>query len=210
MLVTSPNYTLRLMRPPSYPSDLLPLMSQLDTAGVAIEYVFHEGSPTTDSFARHRTAAIEGMEEIARRLDHRPIDGAPAESSLDLHFHVRWDLATLSGKPVSFGEFWGVDDVKPRATSKYASSLPEVNGYKSAFFLPPYGLRGSIEAQSALFAAINLEVFGSDMAQSEIFAWSTNWSNYFDAGHEWWGAFYWTVLPAGSNRMVTIGASSTD
>lgn len=185
-------------------------MSRLEDMGVVLEYVFHEVQPTLDPFTRHRAAALAGIEEIARRLDHRPVGASSNDSLSEQYFYVRWDASALSGQPVSFSDFWGSDDVVRRGSGKQAWSLPEVDGYKSAFFLPPYGLRDSADAQAALFTAINVEVFGSDMEQSEIFAWSTDWSNFFDAGRDWWGAFYWTVYRPGSNRMVAIGASSTD
>lgn len=43
-----------------------------------------------------------------------------------------------------------------------------------------------------------------------IHSWSTDWSNYFDSGKEWWGAHFWTVQIPGTGEIVVIGASSTD
>jgi hypothetical protein len=89
-------------------------------------------------------------------------------------------------------------------------AIPERDGYKSAFFFPPYLLRGSRREREELFAKINRYVLGSDPQRAEIFSWSTDWSSYFEAGHEWWGAHYWTIRPAGAAYIVVIGASSTD
>ena len=85
-----------------------------------------------------------------------------------------------------------------------------MDGYKTAFFHPPYSLQGSASEKAELFAGINRYVLGSNPERAEIFSWSTEWSNYFDAGHEWWGAFYWTIRPARSQQIVVVAASSTD
>ncbi|MGY3777087.1 hypothetical protein [Isobaculum melis] len=43
-----------------------------------------------------------------------------------------------------------------------------------------------------------------------IYRWNDDWSDYFDAGKEWWGTFYWTIYDPSTNRMTVIGASTTD
>ena len=88
--------------------------------------------------------------------------------------------------------------------------MPGVDGYKTAFFLPPTGFSGSYEENEELFAAINKHVLGPHPETAEIFSWSNDWSNYFDDGLEYWGAFMWSVRPAGSNYIAVIGASATD
>ena len=111
---------------------------------------------------------------------------------------------------MSFTTFWGTDDMKPKPIGQHAWSIPNVDGYKTAFFHPPYGLCGSDHEKECLFDGINAFILGSNPTDCEIFSWSTDWSNYFDAGKEWWGAFYWTVCATGSDSIVVIGASSTD
>ncbi len=125
-------------------------------------------------------------------------------------FRIRWDEARLTGKPVSLSAFWGTDDIEPKPMGDNAWSIPNVDGYKTAFFHPPYGLDGSTSENIELFTGINKHALGTAPELAEIYMWSTDWSNYFDAGLEWWGAFYWTIRPAGSQLMVVIGASSTD
>ena len=53
-------------------------------------------------------------------------------------------------------------------------------------------------------------VAGSFEALPLVMAWSTDWSNYFEAGKEWWGAFYWTILLEEKQEIIVIGASATD
>ena len=185
-------------------------LARFDAAGGVLDYVFLKGGITGPPLARHRAAAIAGMAEIDRRLERWAVRHASTKHPIEMFFRVRWDEAILIGQPVSFTTFWGTDDVEPEPISERAWSIPEVDGYKTAFFLPPHTLRGSTSEKIDLFININKHVLGADPERAEIFSWSTDWSNYFEAGLEWWGAFYWTIRPSGSQRMVVVGASSTD
>ena len=140
-----------------------------------------------------------------RRLKQWATDHASKELPTEMFFRLSWDEAALTGGPVSFSTFWGTDDVEPKKGRKGAWIIPSVDGYKTAFFHPPYTLGGSAAEKERLFTGINRYVLGSDPNEAAIFSWSTDWSNYFDAGHEWWGAFYWTIRPACSDRMVVVG-----
>lgn len=60
------------------------------------------------------------------------------------------------------------------------------------------------------FNKINSILFPNGAALLEIYEWTTDWSNYFDDGHEWWGAACWSVYDRLLNRYVVIMASTTD
>jgi hypothetical protein len=190
--------------------DLDALLAKFDAAGGVLDYVFLERPDAGSPHTCHRIAALAGMAEIDSRLVQLATRNASAEYPIEKFFRVRWDESKLTGQPVSFPTFWGTDDVEPKPIGDRAWSIPNVDGYKTAFFHPPYTLRGSASEKEELFAGINRCVLGADAERAEIFSWSTDWSNYFEAGHEWWGAFYWTIRPASSQRMVVVGASSTD
>jgi hypothetical protein len=190
-------------------AELVTLLTKFSESGGVLDYVFLEPGNVAEPQS-HKAAALAGIAAIDRRLECRAISHASEEYPAERFFRLEWDESKLAGKPVSFASFWGTDDVRPKPMSRRAWSIPEVDGYKPAFFHPPYGLRGSDPEIEGLFEGINAFVLGSDPAACEILAWSTDWSNYFDAGKEWWGAFYWTVRPTGSNVIVVIGASSTD
>jgi hypothetical protein len=175
--------------------ELSALLGTYDSVGGALDFVFF--GPHTISDASHRLAALAGMAEIARRHETRV-------------YRIHWDEAKLAGNPVTFPEFWGSDDAEPKPLGELAESIPEVDGYKTAFFLPPHGLSGGSSENDALFVKLNRFVFGSNPERIEIFSWSTDWSNYFDAGHEWWGDFFWTIRQAESDQFVVIAASTTD
>lgn len=56
---------------------------------------------------------------------------------------------------------------------------------------------------------LNVKTF-TDFDNYEIYKWSDDWSNYFDAGKEWWGTFYWTLLNKDTKQVIVIGASASD
>jgi hypothetical protein len=198
------------MRNAASDPELCSLLARFDAAGGVLDYVILERQDAVSQYACHRAAALAGMAEVDRRLEKWAVQHASPKYPIDMFFRVRWDEAKLTGEPVGFSTFWGTDDVEAKPIGKRARSIPNVDGYKTAFFHPPYALQGSASEKAELFTGINRYVLGAEPQQAEIFSWSTNWSNYFEAGHEWWGAFYWTIHPADSQRMVVVGASSTD
>ncbi|MBO4314063.1 MAG: hypothetical protein J5838_07185, partial [Desulfovibrio sp.] len=60
------------------------------------------------------------------------------------------------------------------------------------------------------FIALNEALFPDATAPLSVFEWSTDGSNYFDAGHEWWGAACWSIYDDSLDRYVVITASATD
>jgi hypothetical protein len=201
------------MRSEASDPELDALLARFDAAGGVIDYVFLEEPPGGAPCDSHRAAALSGMAEIDRHLEQWALRNTSAKYPIEMFFRVRWDESKLTGEPIRFSTFWGADDVEPKPLGDRAWSIPNVDGYKTAFFHPPYGLFGlkdSPAEQAQLFASINRYVLGPEPERAEFFSWSTDWSNYFQAGHEWWGAFYWTIRPADSQRMVVVAASSTD
>lgn len=77
--------------------------------------------------------------------------------------------------------------------------------YWRAIMMPPHG--GCTEAE---FARLNAALFPQGTYGLTVFSWSTDWSDYFDDGHEWWGAACWSVYDAETERYVVIMASATD
>jgi len=78
--------------------------------------------------------------------------------------------------------------------------------YRTAFLRPPHG-NGY---QNADFDKINHALFPNGTDGLEVFEWSTDWSDYFDDGREWWGTLCLTVYDRSRDRFVVILASATD
>lgn len=78
--------------------------------------------------------------------------------------------------------------------------------YKGAFLYPPHG--GWYKNKD--FDRVNESLFPNGTAGLEIYEWTTDWSEYFDDGHEWWGALCYTIYDKSLDRFVVIMASASD
>ena len=78
--------------------------------------------------------------------------------------------------------------------------------YRKAFLCPPHG--NSYTDRD--FERVNAALFPGGAGCLEAFRWTTDWSDYFDGGHECWGALCLTVYDRVLERFVIITASATD
>tara|TARA_A100000171_G_C2126521_1_gene143876 strand:- start:766 stop:1383 length:618 start_codon:yes stop_codon:yes gene_type:complete len=87
---------------------------------------------------------------------------------------------------------------------------PNAGGYSYAFLEPPstLSLGNSILDKGEFFLTFSEYLF-SDFEQIQVFDWDTSHS-YFDAGHEWWGSFLWTIYNPIKRWNILIAASATD
>ena len=94
--------------------------------------------------------------------------------------------------------------------------------YWRAFLEPPYSNCVKIrekcgnhpakyrDATVEDFRRVNEALFPKGTDDLEIYTWSTDWSNYFDDGHEWWGTGCWSIYDPRMGRYIVILASATD
>ena len=78
--------------------------------------------------------------------------------------------------------------------------------YRYAFLHPPC----ETHYKDADFDRVNEALFPNGAEPLEVYEWTTDWSEYFDDGHEWWGAMCYTVYDESLDRYVIIIASATD
>ena len=78
--------------------------------------------------------------------------------------------------------------------------------YRKAFLCPPHGSSYT----DGDFKRINAALFPGGTDNSEVYKWSTDWSEYFDEGREWWGTLCLTVYDKNLDRFAVIMASATD
>ena len=84
-------------------------------------------------------------------------------------------------------------------------------GFVYAFLDPPYSFMcGKTIFEKGNFFLDFCRLLFTDISQIEVYKWSTDSSNYFDKGKEWWGAFFWTVYNPYWDRYIGIIASETD
>ena len=143
------------------------------------------------------------------------------EAALDFAMHkisisedwLTYDLAKAEAQSIDPAEW----------LNNHYGNMPNDGGripYAYAFLEPPHGnyvatgkKQGKHRYRDANvddFAAINAALFPEGTDELEVFEWTTDWSNYFEAGHEWWGANCWSVYDRRMNRYVVILASDTD
>lgn len=90
--------------------------------------------------------------------------------------------------------------------------------YWHAFLDPPHGTGPVMENGKKIrkyyapvdFEIVNRTLFPQGSDGLEVYEWTTDWSDYFDAGHEWWGAACWSVYDKALNRYAVIMVSATD
>ncbi len=87
-----------------------------------------------------------------------------------------------------------------------AEEIPGRLTYRRAFLKPPYGCNYT----EADFDKVNATLFPRGTDALEIYEWSTDWSAYFDDGHEWWGTLCLSIYDHRLKRFVIILASATD
>ena len=60
------------------------------------------------------------------------------------------------------------------------------------------------------FKKVNEVLFPNGTDALDIYEWTTDWSDFFDAGHEWYGSCCWTVYDKTMNRYTVMLVSATD
>jgi len=71
---------------------------------------------------------------------------------------------------------------------------------------PVHGRRNKPED----FNKVNKALFPKGTDKLDIYEWTTDWSDLFDAGHEWYGACCWSIYDKSMNRYVVMLVSATD
>ena len=107
---------------------------------------------------------------------------------------------------------WGGDP--DRAVGKkiseeeqFSSNYPEGKlNYRKAFLYPPHkhGYTGKD------FVRVNEALFPNGTDGLEVYEWTTDWSEYFDDGNEWWGSLCLTFYDKTLDRFAVVMASATD
>ncbi len=146
---------------------------------------------------------INGENKNAKETGVFPYRGA------DSH---RLALACAAREIFDDGKEWSYDikGAKCKRLSGKALFAPvnsdEWLNYRKAFLCPPHE---NFYTDSD-FERVNAVLFPGGTDELEVYRWTTDWSEYFDEGHEWWGALCLTVYDKTLDRFVVIMASATD
>ncbi|HEX5324292.1 MAG TPA: hypothetical protein VFW40_10935 [Capsulimonadaceae bacterium] len=184
------------------PQDIHKLLDIFTTAGGVIDFVFFElpNPQSVSDYELHYTAAVSTLEALRKRFTLPPIS-------------IQAERAIARG--ISVAEFLGAQYDPQKGIKLYGEmySYTPTDGYAQSFFEPPYAINSTLTQRGwtdqELFREMNKALF-NDFEALSICEWSTDWSSYFDAGKEWWGAHLCTVANPTRNLLIGIGASSTD
>ena len=78
--------------------------------------------------------------------------------------------------------------------------------YWFALMEPVHGRRNKPED----FINVNEVLFPNRTDALDIYEWTTDWSDFFDDGHEWYGACCWSIYDRSMDRYVVMIVSATD
>ena len=197
--------------------------------------VFNIPKDSCLDYKLHLEASTEGMKIFKYRYED---NWKKRNGDLDInkYFNIKiFEEKTPKGEKISIPIFLGKGyDIKNRSIDLYEYSNDirinknDINGLAYALLDPPHGLYitdpnekwspeyGKHEQLklTELFHIFIKETFEINNLEHtnhlEVYKWSNDWSNYFDAGKEWWGTFYWTILNKKRSEIIIIAASSTD
>lgn len=215
------------------------LLTCFSEAGGVVNFVFFECEGNSSDQRAHHKAVLLGFDEIQFRADEyaeRTSKELGIPKSRIFQVDINQEAAeTLVPKKVTWREFLGprydfnrnglIVHGKGEFLNEFFfytdPATPENiippdgidygvgTGFAYAFSSPPYPIQLPCDELGRLFDKfLNFVICGS--ADSTIYEWPTDWSNYFDAGKEWWGTFLWSFSNPGSNKIVVIAASTTD
>lgn len=80
-----------------------------------------------------------------------------------------------------------------------------------AMMYPPMGsIPGKTIFEKGSTVHAFLDFFFGDVTAITVYAWNNECSIIFEAGHEWWGSYFWTVYNPEKDWYVSVIASETD
>ena len=151
------------------------------------------------SIEDQETARISWGDTFADRLSPLVYDLDQAQAS-PLDLQVFFYCPNIV-KTDYYGNVWYDAEWKPN-DDNCGTTVP----YWYALMEPVHGRNNKPED----FKKVNEGLFPNGTDQLDIYEWTTDWSDYFDAGHEWYGACCWSVYDRSMKRYVVMLVSATD
>ena len=160
--------------------------------------------------ASHREALHHAMKGI--------VDGLNREIQCAWTFDIHQAIARM----ISPSEWLAEPPKEGQSDAPQYIDTDDRIAYWRAFLEPPYGNCIKIrekcgnhpakyrDATVEDFRRVNEALFPKGPDDLEIYTWSTDWSNYFDDGHEWWGTGCWSIYDPRMGRYIVILASASD
>ena len=181
-----------------------------------IDYCLIEDDTPYRGYRSHKDAILFAMLKVIERdIDTQLIEETGNCSEVhDGQFPWKLDIGKAQAHQIDPADLLHVPEIlrTDRVGRRfYDCDLPDpVKGeqipYWYAFLEPPHTSGYGPDD----FRKVNSVLFPKGTDEIEIYEWTTNWSNYFDDGHEWWGTACWSVYDKRMNRYTVIMAEATD
>ena len=181
-----------------------------------IDYCLIEDDTPYQGYRSHKDAVLFAMLKVIERdIDEQiKMEVSDYKEVQDEPFPWNIDIGKARGHQIEPEELFHVPDIlrtDSNGRRVYDCGLPDpLKGeqipYWYAFWETPHGTGYGPDE----FHNINSALFPESTDELDVYEWTTDWSNYFDDGHEWWGTACWSVYDKRMNRYVVIMAESTD
>ena len=162
---------------------------------VSLDYVILSVGKDYEGYSTHKLAVIEAFRILELRL-----------AAFAYQLNVETD--NMKATKVDSEEFLMPPShayYEDRSIKQVCINVPTPMPYWYAFLEPPYGTP-YVKSDFIRFH----EILFPNRQALEVYRWNDDFSNYFDAGKEWWGTGLWSAYDRKTGTMVVIGASQTD
>lgn len=162
---------------------------------IGCDYIILSAESDYNGLETHKKAVISALEILNFRF-----------ASYELNIDVVEDK--MQASRISVEELLQIpsdDHFSKRTKANRGYNVSKLIPYWHAFLEPPYGTSYS----KADFVEFNNILFPTK-DDLEVYRWNDDFSNYFNAGKEWWGTGFWSIYSIRTGIFVVIGASLTD
>ncbi len=159
-----------------------------------VEYHLLKDDKPYDGVRSHREAlaAVFKLQPVGCDIDK----AQPAAADPDEFFYCPNIVKTDYYGNVHYDAEWKPND------DNFGTTVP----YWYALMEPVHGRKNKPED----FKKVNEFLFPNGTDKLDIYEWSTDWSDFFDDGHEWYGACCWSIYDKSMDRYVVMLVSATD
>lgn len=162
---------------------------------ICCDYIVLSSEDEYKGIETHKSAVVSAFEILRTRF-----------SDYDLNIGIETDK--MSAVRSCIEELLKIPPEEYFANRKNTSrsySVSKPIPYWYAFLEPP----GGTPYDKSDFLEFNKVLF-PDKESTEVYCWNDDFSNYFDAGKEWWGTGLWSIYDSKTGVFTIIGASMTD
>ena len=176
------------------------ISAQLDKAGLMMH-----GGTIVDATIIHSTSSTKNKTGERDPEMHQTKKGNQWYHGMKVHIGVDAGTGyvhTIEGTAANVSDVSMTSKLVRKDDDNFGTTVP----YWYALMEPVHGKRNRPED----FKTVNGLLFPNGTDALDIYEWTTDWSDLFDAGHEWYGSCCWTVYDKSEDRYIVMLVSATD